>query len=272
MIRSGFFWGITVIAARCYLLNLFAVFFTLCLLLMTPKSAQGKSVQFQTNVGNFRVILNPTNNSNLLQYVENFLAYVESGRYDNTIIHRADELLGNPSPGEFVVQWGSFVADITKTDQLGRDGFSEIETFDPLIIDADNDGEVDFDTSGLTNSVGTVAFALTSNINSATSSIYVNLSNNTFLDSVGYVPFAVIEDLTVINTVANLPTEDFRALVEEGRFNLSYSDVPIVGQDNFVIVSRAIVIPEPGTTILLIFATLCFAIFDRREKVVERIH
>lgn len=223
----------------------------------TSISARGNIVQFQTNAGNFDVTLNPTENPNIQPYVDNFLAYVSSGRYNDTVINRA--------AGDFVVQWGSFVADVTTTSQLGVGGFSSIEKFDPVIVDVDGNGQVDFDTGGLSNTLGTVAFALSAgNPNSATSSIYVNLKDNSFLDAQGFVPFAVIEDFAAINSITNLPTVSLGSQIGVGSNNLAYSDVPIIGQDEFVIVRQAIVVPEPAS-IAYLFSGLVF-LSTRRQR------
>ena len=203
------------------------------MLSLAPVTAKGNYIQFQTNVGNFNVTLNPTNNPNLQPYVDNFLAYAFSGRYDNTVINRAQE--------GFVIQWGSFVADVTTTSEL-EFGFSSIERFDPVIVDADGNGQVDFDTSALNNTLGTVSFALSTGPNTAAGSIFVNLGDNSGLDSQGFVPFAVIEDLTVIDTISNLTNLDLRPQIGGG--GLAYSDVPIIDPDEFVIVEQAIVVLE----------------------------
>lgn len=202
-------------------------------------------VHFHTNAGNFVVTLNPTGNSDLQPYVDNFLAYVNSDRYDNTVINRA----AGSGTEEFVIQWGSYKADVTTTDQLGIGGFSSIESFDPVIVDADNNGKVDFDTTGLDNTLGTVSFALSTGPNTATSSIFVNLKDNSFLNDEdfhvqGFVPFAVINDLTVINSIASLPTENLASQIGTSSGNFHYADIPIIGEDEFVIVTRATANPE----------------------------
>lgn len=244
------------LALDCYPSKLLLAVLVLTTLLSSiAATAQDKIVQFQTNVGDFNLTLNPTNNPNLQLYVDNLLAYVKSGRYDNTVINRAEDRNTVP-PSEFVIQWGIFVADATRTGQLGVDGFTSIQEFDPVVVDGDGDGQVDFDTSGLSNTLGTVAFAISANLNSATSSIYVNLNDNSFLDAQGFVPFAVIEDLTIINSIANLPTVNLGSQIGEP-YNLHFRDIPITGQDEFVIVQRATVVPEPAS-ITCFFSSIFF--------------
>ena len=62
--------------------------------------AGAQIVRFKTTAGDFDVVLNPTNKPALQGHVDNFLNYVMSGRYDNTVINRADE--------NFVLQMGAF--------------------------------------------------------------------------------------------------------------------------------------------------------------------
>lgn len=246
-----------------YVLKVVAAIF--CVLSLQPISANAQTdvVRFETNVGNFDLTLNPTGNPNLEPYVDNLLAYVNSGRYDNTLITRADE--------GFVIQWGLFQADATTTDELeaiGFSGLSRIEEFEPLIVDADNDGQVDFDTSDLNNVAGTVSFALSAlGPNSATSSIFVNLADNSFLlDDLEFVPFAFIEDLTTINAIANLQNEDLSEALNTTPGNLIVSDVPILGQNELVIVQRAFVVPEPATLVGLLTSLAVLASRRRGDK------
>ena len=58
-------------------------------------NAQATIVEFQTSLGNFKVNLHDETTP---KTVENFLNYVTSARYDNTIIHR--------TVNNFVIQGG----------------------------------------------------------------------------------------------------------------------------------------------------------------------
>jgi peptidyl-prolyl cis-trans isomerase A (cyclophilin A) len=112
--------------------------------------------------------------------VENFVAYVDSGFYDGTIIHRV-------SPG-FVIQGGGLTAMGPK------------ETRAPIQNEADN---------GLLNERGTLSMARTSDVNSATSQFFINLDNNQVLDhgvrDFGYAVFArVIEGMEVVDQIADV--------------------------------------------------------------------
>ena len=48
---------------------------------------------FETNAGSFDMELNPTHEPLLQGNVDNLLQYVTTGRYDNTVINRAEALL-----------------------------------------------------------------------------------------------------------------------------------------------------------------------------------
>ena len=86
--------------------------------------------------------------------VENFLAYVKKGHYDNTVFHRV-------IPG-FMVQGGGFEPGMQQKPTAG-----EIEN------EANN---------GLKNDTYTVAMARTSAPHSATAQFFINIANNGFLN------------------------------------------------------------------------------------------
>ncbi|MBL8476670.1 MULTISPECIES: peptidylprolyl isomerase [unclassified Methyloversatilis] len=88
------------------------------------------------------------------QTVANFLAYVEAGHYNNTIFHR---VIGN-----FMIQGGGF-----------EPGMKQKDTQAPIKNESAN---------GLSNTVGTVAMARTSDPHSASAQFFINVGNNLFLD------------------------------------------------------------------------------------------
>jgi len=146
-----------------------------------PVEAQKKpTVTFVTNLGEFIIELYP---DKAPVTVENFLAYVDAGFFDNTIFHRI-------VPG-FVIQGGGFGAEMERK-----------ATRTPIKNEADN---------GLINTRGTLSMARTRDINSATSQFFVNLKDNASLDhgrrDFGYAVFAkVIEGMEVIDKIAAVPT------------------------------------------------------------------
>jgi len=115
--------------------------------------------------------------------VDNFLAYVDDGHFDGTIFHRV-------IPG-FMIQGGGFTADMHQKP-----------TRAPIKNEADN---------GLKNARGTLAMARTSDIHSATSQFFINLTDNTFLDhgarDFGYAVFAsVVDGMDVVEAIAGVAT------------------------------------------------------------------
>ena len=117
---------------------------------------------------------------------ENFLQYVQSGHYDNTIFHRC-------IPG-FMVQGGGMDAEMQQKPTLA-----------PIENEADN---------GLANDNGTVAMARTNDPHSATSQFFINVNDNGFLnhsgktpDSWGYCVFAkVTSGMELVMEISMTPT------------------------------------------------------------------
>jgi peptidyl-prolyl cis-trans isomerase A (cyclophilin A) len=115
--------------------------------------------------------------------VANFLAYVDSGHYNNTIFHR---VIPN-----FMIQGGGFTSD-------GK----QKSTLEAIRNEADN---------GLLNQRGSVAMARTSEVNSATSQFFINVNNNDFLNhggrDFGYAVFAqVVRGMNVVDRISTTPT------------------------------------------------------------------
>jgi peptidyl-prolyl cis-trans isomerase A (cyclophilin A) len=137
-------------------------------------------VRFETSHGSFTIELFP---KEAPVTVENFLKYVDDGFFDGTIFHRI-------VPG-FVIQGGGLTAE-----------FDNKETRDPINNEAKN---------GLKNGRGWLSMARTSDINSATSQFFVNLSDNAFLDhgprDYGYAVFGrVTEGMETVDKIAKVKT------------------------------------------------------------------
>jgi len=136
-------------------------------------------VLFDTSFGQIEVELDPVKAPISSQ---NFLQYVDSGFYNNTIFHRV-------IPG-FMAQGGGF------TEQMVQK-----ETKAPIRNEASN---------GLKNVRGTLSMARTSNPNSATSQFFINVADNAFLDpgrDAGYAVFAkVVKGMDVVDQIVNSPT------------------------------------------------------------------
>ena len=136
-------------------------------------------VLFDTSFGQIEVELDPVKAPISSQ---NFLQYVDSGFYNNTIFHRV-------IPG-FMVQGGGF------TDQMVQKN-----TNDPIKNEASN---------GLLNTRGTLSMARTSNPNSATSQFFINVADNDFLNpgrDAGYAVFGkVTKGMDVVDQIVNSQT------------------------------------------------------------------
>ncbi len=153
-----------------------------------------------TNVGEFCMELLP---EAAPKTVENFLNYVTSGRYDDTIVHR--------SVPNFVIQAGGYSSN-------------------PLGAGIQRDGTV-INEFSLSNSRGTVAMArLGGQVNSATSEWFVNLVNNAQLDSVdgGFTVFArIISGMSVVDAIGNLPRTN-----QQNSLGNAFGELPLTDQDN----------------------------------------
>ncbi|MDY0744699.1 peptidylprolyl isomerase [Paucibacter sp. R3-3] len=129
---------------------------------------------------------------------DNFLAYLNSGAYTNTVFHRV--IAG------FVAQGGGYTAASDGT-------LTAITTNAAITLESQN---------GLANTRGTLAMARTTDPNSATSQFYFNLVNNVgpapFLvnldyqsaDSPGYAVFGTVMDqasLDVMDAIAKIGTD-----------------------------------------------------------------
>ena len=118
--------------------------------------------------------------------VANFIEYVKSGQYNGTIFH--------PVIDNFMIQGGGFDKNM-----------SQKPTRAPIDNEADN---------GLTNDVGTVAMARTSDPHSASAQFFINVKNNGFLNHSGksmqgwgYAVFGrVVEGMDVINKMKGVKT------------------------------------------------------------------
>ena len=155
---------------------------TLCALLFagTLAAAENPRVLITTSLGEIEVELDA---QKAPISVENFLAYVDKGYYDDTQFHRV-------IPG-FLVQGGGFDGNMAQKS-----------TAAPIRNEADN---------GLRNERGTLAMARTQAVHSATSQFFINLADNAFLDhgsrDFGYAVFGrVTKGMEVVDQIAKVPT------------------------------------------------------------------
>jgi len=158
---------------------------------------------------NFGVITLELDAAKAPDTVKNFLSYVESGHYANTIFHRVID--------GFMVQGGGF-----------EPGMKQKPTRAPIRNEADNK---------LKNAAYTIAMARTSDPHSATAQFFINVADNAFLDHTaptpqgwGYCVFGrVVEGTDVVDRIKGVKTG------AKG----THQDVPV--QD--VIIERAETMP-----------------------------
>ena len=116
---------------------------------------------------------------------KNFVSYVESGHYSNTVFHRVID--------GFMIQGGGF-----------EPGMTQKPTDDPITNEANN---------GLKNNRYTIAMARTSDPHSATAQFFINVADNDFLNHTapsmqgwGYAVFGkVVAGTDVVERTANGP-------------------------------------------------------------------
>lgn len=117
-----------------------------------------QALRITTNLGSFDIVLYATETP---LTVANFMAYVNAGDYVNSVFHRN-------SPG-FVLQGGGYKPAST----------SNLDDFDEVTRRASPLNE-----PGISNKVGTIALAKGSDPNSGTHDFFINMADNTGLDSV----------------------------------------------------------------------------------------
>jgi len=151
-------------------------------------------ITIQTNLGDIKVKLNA---EKAPVTVNNFLSYVNSGHYEGTVFHRVIE--------NFMIQGGGFDEDMNQKT-VGQ----------AIKCESQN---------GLSNKVGTIAMARTSDPHSATAQFFINTKDNDFLDFTaettqgwGYCVFGeVVEGMAVVNQIKMVETS----------FSAGMQDVPV---------------------------------------------
>jgi len=208
----------------------------LIVVLLLFTSASGQVVRFETTVGDFDMVLNPTDNPLFQEHVDNMLRYVEGGAYKSSWVNRAAE--------DFVLQMGGFYSH-TKRVPIDIASTRPVATYAPI------EGEPAAENPDLSNTVGTVAMALPgdgmggTNQDGGTSSFFINLADNSFLDA-DFTVFAAIPDMTTINNIMALMQTDLTADPDfgAGAGNLGFSDVPLEDNGFQVFVKRAFEITD----------------------------
>ena len=150
-------------------------------LLSIAAHAANPQLEVKTSQGTLVIELYP---EKAPKSVENFLQYARENFFNGTIFHRV-------IPG-FMIQGGGFTPDMKEKDARA-----------PIQNEAKN---------GLSNELGTLALARTSNPHSAAAQFYINLADNAFLDypgrdGWGYAVFGkVVQGLDIVQKIAKVPT------------------------------------------------------------------
>ncbi|MBP7414644.1 MULTISPECIES: peptidylprolyl isomerase [Simplicispira] len=118
--------------------------------------------QVELHIANYGVITLELDAAKAPKSVENFLAYVNNGHYNNTIFHRV-------IPG-FMVQGGGFEPGMKQKEST-------------LVAPIQNEAQ-----NGLKNANYTVAMARTSDPHSATAQFFINVTDNSFLNHTSPTP------------------------------------------------------------------------------------
>lgn len=208
--------------------------------LVAASCGSAQTMRFNTNVGSFDMVLNPNNDPALQPLVDNIVAYIGLGRYHFTAVNRAVE--GDAGTADdFVLQMGGFTAFPPLPDLWAR-MHKPVEALDPVTVDANDDGQVDFSFDP--NTRGTVSLALRSGQpNSGTSSFFINLKDNSsILDSQGFVPFARIENMETVDRIMQLTQRDLSNLAGQSG-SAAFTDVPIA-EDGRIVVLKSITVAE----------------------------
>jgi peptidyl-prolyl cis-trans isomerase A (cyclophilin A) len=155
-----------------------AALFLALVLGAAPALAQGPGpvVVLETSKGTIMVLLDPAKAPGT---VDNFLKYVDSGFYDDTLFHRVIK--------GFMIQGGGFDTAMRVKATLA-----------PIRNESGN---------GLENRRGTIAMARTNDLDSATSQFYINHVDNAFLDANKYCVFGkVLRGMNVVDAIADVAT------------------------------------------------------------------
>ena len=169
------------------------------IVLSSSALAENPIVKLETSEGDISVVLFADKSP---KTVENFLAHVDEGFYENTIFHRVIE--------NFMVQGGGFDVDL-KQKKTERTVINESK-------------------NRLHNDRGTLAMARTNDPDSAGSQFFINQRNNPRLDwtpfKPGYTVFGeVITGMRIVDFMASTPTGNAVGKTDKGQMPLQ--DVPL---------------------------------------------
>ena len=178
---------------------------------MTDEGAAAGSPQvlMKTSMGEVVIELYP---DKAPKTVDNFLKYVKSGFYSDTVFHRVIN--------GFMIQGGGFPKSMYQGD-MGRK-----ENLPPIELESKN---------GLKNDTGWLAMARTSVPNSATSQFFINVADNDMLnhpkpDGHGYAVFGkVIKGMEVVNAIKGVKTTRMGPMADVPAEPVVIESITVVG-------------------------------------------
>jgi cyclophilin family peptidyl-prolyl cis-trans isomerase len=161
--------------------------------------AENPIVKLETSEGDITVVLYADKSP---KTVENFLAHIDEGFYENTIFHRVID--------NFMVQGGGFDVDL-KQKKTERKVINESK-------------------NRVHNDRGTLAMARTGDPDSAGSQFFINQRNNPRLDwtpfQPGYTVFGeVLTGMRIVDFMASTPTGNGMGKTDKGQMPLQ--NVPL---------------------------------------------
>jgi cyclophilin family peptidyl-prolyl cis-trans isomerase len=179
------------------------VFLDLSSNFIDPDTTNGTIVSFNTSQGVINVTLY---DKDAPQTVTNFLNMIQAGDYGSDLFQRLSNLSQvsptTPPPTPFqVLQGGGFTVI---TDASGNvTGFTALTTFQPINNESND--------AVHPNDIGTLAMARSSNVNSATSQFFFNLTNNAQAlggaSANGFAVFGNVADSTSLNNLQHFATQ-----------------------------------------------------------------
>ena len=157
-----------------------------------PVMAEPVKVKMETNYGDITLELYA---DKAPKTVANFLKYIESDFYKNTIFHRVID--------GFMIQGGGFDTN-----------YQRKETNPPVLNEADN---------GLPNIAGSIAMARTMEPHSATAQFFINVKDNAFLNHTnksprgwGYAVFGqVVDGMATIDKIRKQATGEGGPFIQD---------------------------------------------------------
>lgn len=185
----------------------------------------------------------------------NFLAYVNSGRYDGSFFHRASDFQAETGPARFLQGGGFVVRDPAEAQRV-----VEVAADPPIALEWAADRP---------NAAGTIAYARTAEPNSATSGFFFNATANPSFDQPNnrYAAFGRVlgDGPELLNAYAALPRID-----GDGAAGAVFNTLPIAENsspsvyDRLIVVRSAAVVAAPQTAVGLKVSSSAPAIVSAR--------